>query len=136
MLYRQIPRPSRRPHFEQAIWALADAMIHDRRVPAGRSDLAVPVASYLLQVHAGMPDHLRLAFRLLTLLFDAWTYPATARPFHMLDLAERQRSIQAWEGSRLEVRRGLMTFYRSFAIYGLYSELHGPKRPAPAGRPE
>ena len=118
------------PNFEQAVWALTDATISDWNAPAGNTHMVGDIAHFVLDVHARMPDYLRLAFRLMTLLFDAWPYPATGKPFHALDLAERRVRIRTWENSRLQARRGLMAFYKSFAIYGLYSELYGSEHPS------
>jgi hypothetical protein len=115
----------RLPNFERSVRALTDVAIHDRPGPIPSVDIADDVARFVLQVHARMPDHLRLALRLLTLLFDAWPYPTTGRPFHALDRAQRRARVRTWEQSRLGVRRSLIAFYKSFAIYGLYAELYG-----------
>jgi hypothetical protein len=49
-------------------------------------------------------------------------------------MVERQTRIRNWERSRLEFRRALVTFYKSFAIYGLYSELYGSEPEADVRR--
>ncbi len=128
MHYSRIHRPSRLPNFEQAVWALTDATISDRKTLAGNTDLTGETARFVLDVHAKMPDFLRLAIRVLTLLFDAWPYATAGRPFHALDLPQRLSRMHTWEHSRLDARRGLITFYKSFAIYGLYSELYGSEK--------
>lgn len=124
------PAPSLLPSFERSVRALADAAIHDHPGSGARPAIADAVARFVLQVHAHMPDYLRLSLRILTLLFDAWPYPTSGRPFHALDRAQRQARIHAWESSRLEARRSLMAFYRSFAVYGLYAELYSAETPA------
>src|SRR3546814_4936588 len=72
-----------------------------------------------------MPDYMRLSIRILTLLFDTWSYPIKGKPFHRLPLSQRIDQVAAWENSRLEFRHGLIVFYRSFATFGLYSILYG-----------
>src|SRR3546814_13332296 len=72
-----------------------------------------------------MPDYMRFSIRILTLLFDAWSYPIKGKPFHRLPLSQRIDQVAAWENSRLEFRHGLIVFYRSFATFGLYSILYG-----------
>ena len=113
------------PNFEQSVRALTDAAISERADLIVRPNIADDVARFVLQVHAHMPDYLRVSLRVLTLLFDAWPYPTSGRPFHALDRPQRKARIQAWEVSRLEARRSLMAFYRSFVVYGLYAELYG-----------
>src|SRR3546814_17320693 len=71
-----------------------------------------------------MPDYMRFSIRILTLLFDAWSYPIKGKPFHRLPLSQRIDQVAAWENSRLELRHGLIVFYRSFETFGLYSILY------------
>lgn len=117
-------------NFERAIAAYADSTVRQRQAEAG-SDTgdadanAQAVALFLIAVHARMPGYLRMPFRILGLLFDAWPILTTGRTFHRLDLAARAEQIRAWKGSRIEVRRRLMEFYDSLALFGLYSELYG-----------
>src|SRR3546814_17272014 len=85
-----------------------------------------PVSAFLLATHSKMPDYMRLSIRILTLLFDTWSYPINGQPFHRLPLSHRIDQVEAWENSRLEFRHGLPVFYRSFATFGLYSILYGP----------
>src|SRR3546814_8244315 len=84
-----------------------------------------PVSAFLLETHSKMPDYMRFSIRILTLLFDAWSYPIKGKPFHRLPLSQRIDQVAAWENSRLEFRHGLIVFYRSFATFGLYSILYG-----------
>ncbi len=118
------------PNFEQSVRALTDAAISEHPRSGSRADTADHVARFVLQVHAHMPDYLRMSLRALTLLFDAWPYPTSGRPFHALDQAQRRAHIQAWEGSRLDARRSLIAFYKSFVVYGLYAELYGATAPS------
>lgn len=113
-------------NFERTIAALADTMVRNREPGldrAGRDTEAV--AQFLIMVMARMPDYLRLPFRVLTLIFDGWPILLTGKPFHRLDLARRAAQVATWQGSRIEIRRRLMEFYGSLAIFCLYSELYG-----------
>jgi hypothetical protein len=110
--------------FERTLRAFADAAVK-QSLPAGGARNVETISDFLLSVHARMPDYLRLPFRILILLFDAWAYPRWGRPFHRLLLAERVAQIEAWQKSRLEFRRRLMEFYGSLAAFALYSELYG-----------
>lgn len=113
-------------NFERTIAAFADSTVKQRRSGLeGAGGEAEAVAQFLIAVHRRLPDYLRAPFHILTLVFDAWSIPFTGRPFHKLDPARRAAQIKAWEGSRLEVRRRLMEFYGSLALFGLYSELYG-----------
>lgn len=113
-------------NFERTIAAFADATVRQRRSGfESAQGEAEAVTRFLIAVHGRLPDYLRTPFHILTLVFDAWSIPLAGRPFHKLDLARRAAQIKAWEGSRLEVRRRLMEFYGSLALFGLYSELYG-----------
>src|SRR3546814_5627501 len=63
-----------------------------------------PVSAFLLETHSKMPDYMRLSIRILTLLFDTWSYPIKGKPFHRLPLYQRIDKVEAWENSRLEFR--------------------------------
>lgn len=110
--------------FNRAIFALAEAIIRDRcqRGDPGDRRSCAAVASFLLDQHRRMPDYLRIPFRCLTLLFDAWALPRTGRPFHKGSLEQRARQIRAWKGAALGVRRDLVKFYESLSIFAWYSE--------------
>ena len=110
---------------EQTISALVDAIVRQYRTPGYGEEQVAAVSTFLIAVQSKMPDYLRLPFRLLILLFDAWPYPTTGRPFHKLELSERKIQIESWENSRLEFRRGLIAFYRALATFGFYSEIYG-----------
>lgn len=110
--------------FKGAIWGLVDATIRQHQPADGDAGNIDAIAEYLMRVHAKMPDYLRVSFAVLTVLFDVWPYPTKGRPFHRLGLAERTMQIKSWEKSRLEPHRRLIEFYKTFAIYGLYSELY------------
>jgi hypothetical protein len=110
--------------FDKCIEAIAETLV-TREFPLSRqAEKSGDIAAFLLEVHSRMPDYLRLVFRILTLVFDAWPYPMTGKPFHRLSLARRSDQLDRWEHSRLQSRHGLIAFYRTLAIFGLYSELY------------
>ncbi len=87
--------------------------------------------NHQLDQHRRMPDYLRLPFRCLTLLFDAWALPRTGRPFHRASPAQRSRQIRAWKGSALGVRRDLVKFYESLAVFAWHAERSASDSVAP-----
>ena len=113
-------------HFDRTVMALAETTVWRCSLPeaAGR-DPAGAVGTFLLDVHARMPDYLRGPFRILTLAFDAWSLPFHGRPFHRLSPDQRFRQVQAWKGSRIEARRRLIEFYETLAVFSLYSDIYG-----------
>jgi hypothetical protein len=114
------------PHFEKAVEAFAEATVRERYGPPSDGvDPSSSVGRFLLDVHARMPDYLRLPFRTLTLAFDAWSLPRHGKPFHHLPHELRIRQLQAWKTSRLEPRRRLIEFYETLAVFSLYSDLYG-----------
>jgi hypothetical protein len=110
--------------FDRAVAALSESIIRDRCPGMGSVDPRphAAVAGFLLDQHRRMPDYLRIPFRCLTLLFDAWALPLTGRPFHRASAAQRARQIQAWKGSALGVRRDLVKFYESLSIFAWFAE--------------
>jgi hypothetical protein len=113
--------------FDATVSALAESIIRERcaGTDADRSAAHLPVASFLLDTHARMPDYLRLPLQCLTLGFDAWALLSTGRPFHRLPHDRRWRQIRAWKESALGFRRDLIKFYETLAVFGWYSELYG-----------
>ena len=113
------------PNFEATLMAFADTIVRKKQPIADRSAHdAEAVARFLSTAHAQMPDYLRLPFRILTLIFDAWPIALTGKPFHRLPLERRSAQVAAWENSRIELRRRLMEFYGSLALFCLYSEIY------------
>jgi hypothetical protein len=107
---------------EAAVRSIAHAIVHQR----GLDERHAPaVGDFLLAVRSGMPDYLRLPFRMLTLAFDGWPLLRAGRPFHRLPLADRIAQIEAWRTSRIEARRRIVEFYETLAVFGLYSDLYG-----------
>jgi hypothetical protein len=108
--------------FDRVVAALSDSIIRDRCSEAGTANTHAAVTRFLLDQHGRMPDYLRFPFRCLTLLFDAWPLPFTGRPFHRASPSQRTRQIRAWKGSALGVRRDLVKFYESLAVFAWYAE--------------
>lgn len=112
--------------FERAIAAFADTAVRQRQADADNmAGLAEAVAQFLMAVHGRMPGYLRTPFRALMLIFDAWPILFKGKAFHRLGPSARAAQVRAWTSSRIEVRRRLMEFYDSLALFGLYSELYG-----------
>lgn len=112
--------------FARTLAALADVMVMQNGTTlATKPEYSDAVSRFLMDVHARMPGFLRLPFRILTLVFDGWSYFSYGRPFHRLKLAQRAAQIEAWRNSSLEVRRRYIEFFGTLAVFGLYSELYG-----------
>lgn len=111
------------PDFRATVAALADSFAVDHP-DKHRPDTVAAVTRHLLETHRRSPDHIGLAFRCLTLVFDASALAFTGRPFHALDVSARAARIRAWESSRLGFRRDFVVYYRSLATFSLYSEIY------------
>ncbi len=112
------------PSFEKCVRAIVNILLRQELPSARQSENVESIVTYVLATHAGMPDYLRLAFRILTVVFDAWPYPATGKPFHRLSSDRREDQVNRWRSSRLQIRSGLIAFYRTFTIFGVYSEIY------------
>ncbi len=112
------------PSFEKCVAAIAETVLWQEAHSTRHADKVGNVTEFLLATHSNMPDYLRLAFRIATLAFDAWSYPFTGKPFHAMDIGRRGKQIEVWKSSRLQFRQGLIGFYRTLATFGLYSEIY------------
>ena len=112
------------PSFEKCVDAIADTLIRQEMAPAEHADSVRITATFLLATHRKMPDYLRLIFRILTLIFDAWSYPTTGKPFHRLSLARRMDQVTHWDKSRLQFRHALIAFFRTLTTFAFYSEIY------------
>ncbi|QRM56085.1 hypothetical protein [Sinorhizobium sp. BG8] len=110
--------------FEKCVGAIAEAIISQEGGPPEWRDHTATVSKFLIETQAKMPDYLRVAFHVLTLAFDAWSYPTAGQPFHRLSLQRRTDQIARWQASRLKFRQSFAGFYKTFTIFGLYSELY------------
>jgi hypothetical protein len=113
--------------FAATVSALAESIIRERCAGtySGTANAHEPVARFLLETHARMPDYLRLPFMGLTLIFNLWALPSAGRTFHRLPHEERWRQIRAWKASSLGLRRDLIKFYETLAVFGWYAEIYG-----------
>jgi hypothetical protein len=112
------------PSFEKCVGAMADTLVWQEQPSFGQAAQAEKIATFLLESHARMPDHLRVAFRILTFVFDSWPYPLTGRPFHALSLSHRTAQVGQWTNSRFQFRHALITFFRTLTVFGLYAETY------------
>ncbi|QIG50156.1 hypothetical protein G5V57_21985 [Nordella sp. HKS 07] len=112
------------PSVDSCVSALTDTLVRIDRPNSSEQVNLAPIVAFLQATLARMPDYLRLVFRILTLVFDAWPLIVSGRPFHRLDLARRIDQVERWQRSRLTFRQALIAFYRSFVIFALYSELN------------
>jgi hypothetical protein len=112
--------------FERTVGAIAETIVRERGggIGAEASRAVEPVARYLLDTVARMPDFLRLPMRTLTLTFGAASILTGGRPFDQLSPERRARQLAAWRGSALSFRRDLVRFYETLAIFALYSEVY------------
>lgn len=112
------------PSFEKCVQAIVDTLIR-QELPSPKNPADVEtIGAYVLAAHASMPDYLRLAFRILTVIFDAWSYPVAGKPFHLLSSGRRADQLRRWQHSRLGIRPALISFYRTLTFFGLYSDLY------------
>lgn len=113
--------------FAATVSALAESIIRERcaRTYRAGENAHEPVARFLLETHARMPDYLRLPFRGLTLAFGLWPLPFSGRTFHRLPHEDRWRQIHAWKTSSLGFRRDLIKFYETLVVFGWYAEIYG-----------
>ncbi|WP_454796947.1 hypothetical protein [Novosphingobium lindaniclasticum] len=102
------------------IAALVDVLVEEVRPGLSPSDRAT-VRDYVLATSAAMPDHFRLGFRGLALLFELSSLPVHGHRFSRLAPGERTAHVRAWRGSRIGFRRSMIAFYSTFSCYGLYS---------------
>jgi len=71
---------------------------------------------------ARMPDFLRWALRVATLLFDVTGIAYTGSRFQAQSHAERWRQIEAWRNGPLSPTRDFIRFYESLVLYRWYAE--------------
>lgn len=110
-------------NFHSTITAVADSMIRELCLDTGNTSYPLDkVVRFLEDQHGRMPDYLPLPFKCLVLIFDAWSYPFTGRPFHRLPHRRRWRQIQAWKKSLLGFRRDLIRFFETLTVFSWYSE--------------
>lgn len=111
--------------FDATISAFVDTIAWRRRASPPSTPQHVEAAiRFFLKVEQNMPTQLRIPFRVLTLIFDGWSYFTDGKPFHRLEPALRLKQLESWRRSRLETRRKYIEFCTSLAVFGLYSEIY------------
>lgn len=112
--------------FDATVSAVTYSIIEERvdKRENPRTILYNRVTCFVLEQHARMPDYLKLPIRALTLVLDASAIPASRKPLHCLAHAQRWHQIEAWKSSRITLKRDLIKFYESLAIFGWHSEIH------------
>lgn len=108
------------PDFERCVRAIA-ASILDRQAGLSEDETSRAIATFLLQTHAAMPDHLRIAIRWATLVFDGYAFLRLAKPFHTLGIKGQRAQIERWENAGIGPARSVITFYRTLATYAYYA---------------
>lgn len=108
---------------DKTIAALVDTIIEEAGIPASPEDRDF-TERYVRQTIDQMPDYFRLGFRILALAFAFASVPAQGRRFHLLAKEDRQKQLRNWRRSSLAFRRSMIAFYESFALFGIYSNVH------------
>lgn len=114
--------------FDRTVAAIAEVVARQSPVAAPDRAAVAEVVAFVLATHARMPDYLRIGFRLLTLVFAASSILRSGQPFHRMAGDRQARQIARWENSPFGFQRGLVAFYRTFTVFGLYTP---PAAPAP-----
>jgi hypothetical protein len=111
--------------FHRTIHGLVASIIQEQ-CPQGEADVSRSlnmVVHFLSEQYAHLPDYLRVPFKCLVLVFDAWALLCTGRPFHRLPHERRWRQIQAWKRSSCGLCRDLMKFFEMLTVFAWYSEI-------------
>lgn len=111
-------------NFRLTLHALAETILRDLHCNGEEISAHAlgEVVGFLSGQHARMTDFLRLPFKCVVLLFDAWSLPWTGRPFHRLSHTDRQEQFRKWKNSRLALRRDLIRFFETMTVFCWYSE--------------
>ena len=109
--------------FERTLHALADSIIYERCMNVEADSYHSPgtVSNFLVEQYTRLPDYLRLPFKCLVLVFDAWALLYTGRPFHCLSHDQLWPLIQAWQQSSISFFRDLMKFCETLSMFIWYS---------------
>jgi hypothetical protein len=74
-------------------------------------------AHCLSEQYVHLPDYLRIPFKCLVLVFDAWALLCTGQLFHCLSHERRWRQIEAWKRSSFGFRRDLIKFFEMITVF-------------------
>lgn len=101
--------------FELCVRAVVETILEDD----GGADPAVcaKVGDFILATWSRMPDHIRAALFLATIMFDVAPIARSASRFQRLDPRSRRNQLQRWQHARLNAMRSLPAFYRSLAVF-------------------
>jgi hypothetical protein len=104
--------------YEKIVTAIVEAVLTRHQVRYSPESLKRVVA-FIIEQQQRMPDFLRAPLVTLTFILDVWPhFPVSISPFHRQPIASRIPLLGAWSNSRLAVRRDLVRFYESLAVFG------------------
>ncbi|HEX5957462.1 MAG TPA: GMC family oxidoreductase [Hyphomicrobiaceae bacterium] len=115
--------------FERAVSALCYSFIRAHFGGRANTLASAPgpawnsTVRFVLAQHRRMPDYLRFPFKVLTLLFVAWSGFPRLGSWRSLDAEQRGRRIERMRKSPLGPFRDLIRFYEGLTIFGFYEEL-------------
>lgn len=110
--------------FDRCVGAIAEVVAR-RELGAPTDSQVDDVARFLREVLRQMPDYLRIAFRILTIVFDASALVFHAKPFHRLPLGARARLVDAWSRTAVPFAPSFIAFFVTFGTFCISSDLHG-----------
>ena len=113
--------------FRHTVQALTESILQER-VGSDAKEFAGLVSRLIVEQHSRMPDYLRRALSVLTLIFGAWPLLSSGQPFHRLSAARKELQISAWKHSTLGVKRDFIRFYESLTLFAWSSEIHEPPK--------
>jgi hypothetical protein len=108
--------------FEKCVRAITETIAQQDPLPTTSEGTVAVVGRFLMATHARMPDYMRFASWILVMIFDAWSYPTSGRPFHRLDIRRRSHQLEGWEQSRMGFQRSLIALFRALVTFGLSTE--------------
>ena len=118
------------PRFDRTVCSLIDVLVGEVN-PEADPFQRRQVAHYVLATVAAMPDHFRLGFRILGMIFELAAIPLCGHRFSSLWPVDQRAYVERWRRSRVSVQRAMIAFYTAFATHGLYQYV----QTARSGRP-
>lgn len=109
--------------FTRTVEALVETLVDEIHAGAGPVERE-RVCAYVNATVATMPDHFRLAFRLLGLAFEVAPRASGKPRFTHLSCAARLDHVQRWRNSMFGVPRAMIAFFEAFAAHGLYCAVY------------
>jgi hypothetical protein len=106
--------PETQKGFVRLVTAIVATILSEKGRPM---ELGGRVADEILDRIARMPDSMRLPLRILTTFFGTECIVLAGHRFDCLPLDGRRGRILAWKRSRLGIKRDLVRFYESLAIF-------------------